>query len=514
MAKHILGLDIGKSCLKAVLIEAGLRGSMRIVAWEKVEFTGTGGIREALRRIQEVPVLTVPSCQTSLASRSFSFRNVTLPFKDRKKILQTLPFELESLIPHPVESVLIDFTVVGQAQGTDLFTAVVPKTEVQDRIALLSEYGFDAETIDVDTVPVAARLMASASEDSLNLLLDVGSSDTTGVFFKGGKILQVRSFPFGGDQITNALSETLGISFFEAETRKRRGDTEPAEEQITEACQKFFASLKNTMSSLRLSGLVDEDPATVWLTGGGGLYRKLAEDLSRALAAPVERVNVTQLAGIKPVGGDDAGWDSMIMNGALALALRPLAKDAGFNFRQGDLRRKGPAFKLDLGVNLKWAGAVTALILLLAGGDLALSYFADKARLDQLRAETTTLLQRNFPEVTRVVDPAQQFRTKVAEAKRLAAASRGAASGGSVLGVMKDLSEKVPETTDFAVTSLVFDGNRVDIRGEATGFDAAETIKKELEKTGRYESVAVSSSTVKQGSRVEFELKTTLAKKP
>jgi hypothetical protein len=79
---------------------------------------------------------------------------------------------------------------------------------------------------------------------------------------------------------------------------------------------------------------------------------------------------------------------------------------------------------------------------------------------------------------------------------------------------MKDLSEKVPETTDFAVTSLVFDGNRVDIRGEATGFDAAETIKKELEKTGRYESVAVSSSTVKQGSRVEFELKTTLAKKP
>ena len=165
-------------------------------------------------------------------------------------------------------------------------------------------------------------------------------------------------------------------------------------------------------------------------------------------------------------------------------------------------------------MNLKWAGAVTALILLLAGGDLALSYFADKARLDQLRAETTTLLQRNFPEVTRVVDPAQQFRTKIAEAKRLAAASRGAASGGSVLGVMKDLSEKVPETTDFTVTSLVFDGNRVDIRGEATGFDAAETIKKELEKTGRYESVAVSSSTVKQGSRVEFELKTTLAKKP
>ena len=514
MAKHILGLDIGKSCLKAVLIEAGLRGSMRIVAWEKVDITGSGGIREALRRIQEVPVLTVPACQISIAAKGFSFRNMKLPFKDRKKILQTLPFELESQIPHPVESVLIDFTVLGQAQGSDLFTAVIPKAEVEERIALLADYGFDAETIDIDTVPVAAQLMTAAPVDSLNLLLDVGASETTGVFFKEGRILQVRSYPFGGDHVTNALSAALGVAFVEAEARKKRGDTEQAEEQITEACQKFFASLKNTISSLRMSGLVDEDPATVYLTGGGGLYRKLAEELSRVLAAPVERVNVTQLAGIKPVGGDDAGWDSMIMNGALALALRPLAKGPGFNFRQGDLRRKGMPLKFDLGINLKWAGAVTALILLLAGADLTLSHYADKARLDQLKAETAALLQQTFPEVTRVVDPAQQFRAKIAEAKRFATASRGAASGGSVLGVMKDLSEQVPEASDFLITALVFDGDRVDIRGEATGFDAAETIKKQLEKTGRYESIAVSSSNVKQGSRVEFELKTTLAKKP
>jgi type II secretion system protein L len=514
MAKYILGLDIGKSCLKAVLLEAGLRGGMRIAAWEKVEIAGTGGIREALRRIQEIPILAVPTCHTSLAAKGFSFRNVKLPFKDRKKICQTLPFELESQIPHPVEDVLIDFTVLGQAQGSDLFTAVIPKIDVELRISMLSDYGFDAETIDIDTVPVAARLMTATPVDSLNLLLDVGASETTGVFFKEGKILQVRSFPFGGDHITNALSEALGISFVEAEARKRRGDTAAAEEEIAEACQKFFASLKNTTSSLRMSGLVDEDPAAVFLTGGGSLYRKIAEDLSRILAAPAERVNVTQLAGIKPVGGDDAGWDSMVMNGALALALRPVAKGPGFNFRQGGFRRKRVAFKLDLGINLKWAGAVTALIFLLAGADLTLSYYADKARLDQLRTETTVLLQQNFPEVTRVVDPAQQFRSKIAEAKRLAASTRGVTSGDSVLAVMKDLSERVPKSTDFIITALVFDGDKVDIRGEASSSEAAEAIKKELETTGRYASVAVSSSSAGQGSRVEFELKTTVAKKP
>lgn len=513
MAKYILGLDVGKSCLKAVLLETGLRGGMRIAAWEKVDIAGTAGLREALRRIQEIPIFAVPSCHTALAAKQFSFRNVKLPFRDRKKICQTLPFELEGQIPHPVESVLFDFTVLGQAQGSDLFTAVIPKADVGERIALLSDYGIDAETIDVDSVAVAARLMTEAPAESLNLLLDVGTSETTGVFFKDGRILQVRSFPFGGDSITHALSGALGISFSDAESRKRRGETAVAEEEITEACQKFLASLKNTISSMRMAGLVNEDPDTVWLTGGGALYPKLAENLSRSLAVPVERVNVTQLAGIKPVGGGDAGWDSMIMNGALALALRPVSKGPSFNFRQDNGRRRPVSFKLDLGINLKWAGAAAALILLLAGADVTLSYYADKTRLDRLKAEQAALLQKNFPDVKRVVDPAQQFRSRIAEAKRLAAATRGASPGDAVLVVLKDLSEQVPESAEFLLTTLTLDGDRIDIRGEAATPEAAEAIRKALDDTGRYASVAVTSSGG-HGGRVEFELKTTVAKTP
>jgi len=515
MAKHILGLDIGKSSVKAVLIEGGLRGSARIVAWEKVDVAATGGVRGALRHLQEIPVLTVPTCQTTLAAGGFSFRNVKLPFKDRKKIGQTLPFELESQIPHALEDVLIDFTAQAKTEESEIFAAAIPKKDVQERVALLDEYGFGAEAIDIESVPIAARLMTDAAgTDTLNLLLDVGASETTGVFFKEGKILQIRSFPFGGADITTALSRALGIPPAEAEARKKRGNTGQAEQEIAAACQKFFVSLKNTISSMQMSGVTAEDVATVYLTGGGALYRKLAEDLSRTLTVPVERVNVTALAGMKPVGGDDAGWDSMVMNGALALALRPLAKGPGFNFRQGGFRPKVRAFAFDLGVSAKWAAVVAAFIVVLAGGDLYVSYLGDKARLDQLKAETAALFQNTFPEVTRVVDPAQQFRTKISEAKRLALASRNAASGGSALGVMKDLSERVPETLGFIVTSLVLDGDKADIHGEASGFEAAETIKKELEASGRYESISVSSSSVKQGNRVEFDLKTVLAKKP
>ena len=395
---------------------------------------------------------------------------------------------------------LIDFTVLGQAQGSELFTAVIPKAEVELRISMLSEYGFDVETIDVDTVPVAARLMTAAPADSFNLLLDVGASETTGVFFKEGRILQVRSFPFGGDNVTNALSGALGISFVEAEARKRRGDTAVAEEEITEACQKFFASLKNTTSSLRMSGLVDEDPATLWLTGGGSLYRKLAEDLSRMLAAPVERVNVTQLAGIKPVGGDDAGWDSMIMNGALALALRPMAKGPGFNFRQGGFRRKGRGPQARSRHQPQVGGRrgsphspacrrrSHALLLRRQG----------PARPTQGRDDSPSAEELSRGDARRRPGTAVPLEDRRGKAPRRITAACGLGQTPS-LGVMKDLSEQVPEASDLVITALVFDGDKVDIRGEASGFDAAETIKKKLETTGRYASIAVSSSNAEAG---------------
>ena len=86
----------------------------------------------------------------------------------------------------------------------------------------------------------------------------MGASETTGIFFRAGTILQIRSFPFGGSDITTALAGALGIPPSEAEARKKRGDTGQAEEEITAACQKFFASLKNTMSSLRMSGIVEK----------------------------------------------------------------------------------------------------------------------------------------------------------------------------------------------------------------------------------------------------------------
>ena len=58
------------------------------------------------------------TCIASIPAANASFRNLQMPFKDRKRIAQILPFEMETLVPYPIDDVLIDFIIIdGADQG-------------------------------------------------------------------------------------------------------------------------------------------------------------------------------------------------------------------------------------------------------------------------------------------------------------------------------------------------------------------------------------------------------------
>ncbi|MBE0558421.1 MAG: hypothetical protein IH628_14425, partial [Proteobacteria bacterium] len=51
MPERILGLDIGASGVKAVLLSRGFRGGYRLLAFRLVDLTAAGGLPEALRQL-------------------------------------------------------------------------------------------------------------------------------------------------------------------------------------------------------------------------------------------------------------------------------------------------------------------------------------------------------------------------------------------------------------------------------------------------------------------------------
>ncbi|MBW2648730.1 MAG: pilus assembly protein PilM, partial [Deltaproteobacteria bacterium] len=125
MPEKILGLDIGRNSIKAVLVTAGLKG-YEITGMSLIDIDEMGGVEEALKKLFENDAFRNNLCVTSLPSKSFSFRNIRLPFKDRKKIDKTIAYELEPLIPYSAEGVLIDYTVLDQRDQSGIFAAAAP----------------------------------------------------------------------------------------------------------------------------------------------------------------------------------------------------------------------------------------------------------------------------------------------------------------------------------------------------------------------------------------------------
>ena len=506
MPEKILGLDIGRDSIKAVQVMAGLRG-YEVARIALVNIDKEGGTEEALKKLFESNIFTDSICITALPSKDFFFRNIRLPFKDKKKISQTIAYELEPLIPCPADEVLIDYVITDQTDQTDIFSAAVAKSAAGDLIKYLKKCNVEASIMDIDAVPVVSRLLTSYTDmTGCGLLLDIGAGDTTGVIFDKSGIINIRRFPFGGEKITKAIAKALKIEFSEAEKRKRLSDTDEAGEEISAMCGKFFSEVKNTLQSLSLKGHLKEDPAKLFLTGGGGLYLPLQKEMETFFSLPIEMVDISAADDIvmeKEAGKD---WNPMLMNQALALAIRETKKNAGFNFARGEFgpKRKYEKFRKDF----RWAAAIVFIILCAFGIDLYIDYHYDRAHLNKLKHEITDVFKKTCPEVTRIVDPVQQLKVRIAEARNSSSGLNGHGSEIRTLDIIKDISWLIPESTDFLITSFTFDSAAVKIKGETDNFNTVDNIKNSLSKSNYFKNVTISSATlIKKGSRVGVDLR-------
>ena len=511
--EKILGLDIGKYYIKAVQLTAGLKG-YQITGSSLIEIKEAGGVQEVLKKLFENDNLKSGICITSLPVKSFSFRNIKLPFKDKKKISQTIAFELEPLIPYPAHDVLIDYVIVDRVDQSEILAAATLKSGVGELVKLLEEHHTEVSIIDIDAISVASKLLTMGNssntplikEEECGLLLDIGAEDTAGILFKENKVFHIRHYPFGGNTITGVVARALNVEFADAEKKKREGDTAEVREEISKICHRFFLEVKNTLQFLKWNGYIDKEPSKIFLTGGGALYPGIPKELTAHFSVPVDMVDISSTDDIKMDGRTRRDWNPMLMNQALALATRETKKGVGFNFRRGEfeLRKKYEKFKKDF----RWVAALAIIVMFAFGVNVFVDYHYDRLYLNKLKHEITDIFKKTCPEVTRIVDPVHQLKVKIAEAQKSSMGLSGIGSGSVALNILKDISGIVSKSTDFIITSFAFDGAFVEIKGETDNFDTVDNIKTDLDKSSYFKNVTTSSaSRIKKGSRVGFDLR-------
>jgi len=505
MAERILGLDIGKNALKAVVVTRSFKGAGRVVAAAKITIEEQGGLAGALEKLFEDGNFAGAACFSALAARDLSFRRIELPFRDSKRIAQTVAFELEPLLPFPIDEVFISYLASAGPEGAKIFTAVAPKTVVRDRAALIEKGVRTLSALDAQSLPVAVSLLATLSlKDAL--VLDIGAEGSVGVFLGGGRVVQIRRFAFGGDAFTKLLAKALNIDETEAEKRKQTGDFGEALGSVQGLWREFFAELKRTLAYLRWNGEMESAPAAVYLAGGGALCAPFRQAMAQYLCLPVACPDLAALMGVVLDEALKNDWEPLVMNQALALALRPPRSSAGFDF-SGALRKEKRGSG-ELLKRLPWIAAVVAVAVVLAGLEFYLDCRLARTRLTSLKAEITTTFRQCCPEIPRIVDPVSQLKAKIAELRKLALGPGAKVTSITVLEMLRDISLLAPKSSPLLITAFNYENNLVSLKGETENFDAVEALKREMGRSKYFKTVMINSTNLmKQGNRVEFEMR-------
>jgi len=496
MAGKILGIDIQSDTIAVVQLEGGLRG-YQIIGCASIMRGDFAGLDDALKALSEQVDFKADTYISTIPGEQASYRNLQMPFRSKKKIRQTIAYEIEPMIPFSIEDLVVDFTLTDQSDRSDILTASVKREYISKYLALLQDYGVDPDILDISGVPIVLWLLRQGEIPDHGILLQIGQKRTTMILYIKRHISLIRSFAFCDDLMLEAILNSPTYSNAQNQ----------AAEPIASCFESLCTNVRNTLHAFEYQNNIEVKPDKIFVTGTGNLYPHTMGLLERFLDMPVEEINV--------VGSDPnihldtniaQSWNSTTMDCALALALRGNKQGLGFNFRKDEfeIRRRDAKLKRDI----RRVGVFLVVILSLLITYFGMDYYFLKERYRMLDKQIKETFRRTLPDTRKIVDPIQQMRIKISQIKKSAFLLPGIGEDHKVVDLLRDISLKVPESLDVKVMSMVVDPEAVKIKGETDTFNAVDIIKKELEPSEYFSAVTISSANLNRSrKRVQFEIK-------
>ena len=179
MSRKVLGIDICKESVSAVLVTTSLREN-RIDAHAYIPLVDTdedeNTFKTALNALCNEIDPGGSDCVVSISADHFSYRILHVPFRDSRKIRMVLPFELEPTVPYPVDDLIIDFIDLesaGHNDHTDVIAVAVPNSELIPYLGTLGAIKIDPELVTLSGLPAALCLAHQTDADKDQLFLKV-----------------------------------------------------------------------------------------------------------------------------------------------------------------------------------------------------------------------------------------------------------------------------------------------------------------------------------------------------
>jgi type II secretion system protein L len=492
MSKQVLGIELGTEHVAVVQVEGTVKAYTVTMAVTRPVLPSPdmdGPFRphqEALEILLDAHRLRGDTIVVSLPASRTVMRNLTLPFRDSRRIRQVIKYTMDEHMPYDPDEVVADFQILPgtDTSQTPVLAAAVPQASIEDILTMFHDIGLEPTIIDIDVFGLsnAAQLGLSSLPDRA-LLIDVHPERTLLTLHDQGHPLFARSWPNGWPQESGTL-ETYAVRMSQQIQRTVYACESAMQRSFDAAC-------------LVLSGVPETD------------YSALAAVLQQSLGVPIEPWAHTTEAFR---GNATAEGDPQTVV-ALGLALRGLHRQAvGLN-----LRRERFALHQDLQElrgRLVVVGCLLVLLAVMGITSLYLDVHFKAQRLQQLKTDIAQIFQATLPD-ERPIQPVYQMQDKVQainDQLRVFDSLIGTQLSG--LETLREVSEMVPPQTILTlnVDNLSITPNVVDIVGTTNSYENAQKLRDALEASAGFEKVTIVRVGNSSNNKVEFKLTIAIAK--
>lgn len=344
-AKALIGLDITTSSVKLIeLTESGRNYRVESYAAEPTPpnainekaIVDADAVGEAIRRAIKRSGSKTKEAAIAISGDAAITKVIQMPANLTDNELEgQVELQADQYIPFPMEEVSFDFEVVGPSERdpdmVDVLLVATRTENVEQRQVAVEAAGINARVVDVEAFAVenACQLlshqMVDGGIDKLIAIVDFGASTTTFSVLQDLKVVYTRDFAFGGQQLTEEIMRTYGLSLEDAGRAKKEGglpsnyQPEVLDAFIDDMSQQVNRSLQFFLAS----GSGREQPDQIIICGGCANIAGVAEVIGSRVGIPTEvgdPLGQMKISGKAKAQG--VGSDATALLTACGLALR------------------------------------------------------------------------------------------------------------------------------------------------------------------------------------------------
>ena len=508
-----IGIDIGSYSVKVARVEGSAKG-FRVLSLDDYPLPTdpakdiTLDILEILRDIHtrygnESIQYIVGAEQNHISSRRRSF-----PFKERHKILKSLPFELEDDIPLSIENAVFEAKLTHFEEASSSVLAMAcPKEHVVAQLQRLDDAGIEPQIMSSEGVAIsnlfedwleAPPNINDAGEFAdgpthANLVLHIGHSKTVCSVLVHGHTLDHFTIDWGGRDLAKTISIKYSLHYVEAiKELKQKAFILTHNDGVTKEQMTLSDILKTEIdrfaNQLRLAVARIETQNNVTISqailcGGTSGLRNFGPYLTQKLEIPFNKLSQIDNLDNLDFGSNPNNEISHIVSIGLAAEGVKRPKNPAVNFLRGEFMRQNESMQAFWN---QWGPAVQATVglffILLIWGFFRLGTaetirdFAD----DSLRNKAKEIM--NTPKRPKTSAIRSYIRDQKRKAKELSVfkSIQGTVSAMDILKSISSAKPNAKSAGEINVQQLRIEDRKVTIIGYGSTQNAVTQLQRNL----------------------------------